>query len=329
MKRSGPRKRRGLRALLCILLVLLTAAGLSWLHRSDPADVLPVQSDNPNVTFRTGALVSAHRCGAGLAPENTMMAFENCVMSEAFRTDVYEFDLHLTADGALVLLHDDTLDRTGDVETVFGEEKVRAIDKTFDELSRLNMGAKFTDADGNQPYAGLSGDAVPANLRIVRVETVLDYLTLHGAKGFIIEIKNGGKDGKRAADQLCEILQARGLFLGSFHGEVLRYVSRVHPELRRGAGIGEVLVFCFAALINKRDFRPQYTALQIPYRQFLLNLGNTKVINYAHKNGIAVQYWTVNNAKDAEYLASIGADCLMSDYPDRIYSALYGDRAAG
>ena len=43
------------------------------------------------------------------------------------------------------------------------------------------------------------------------------------------------------------------------------------------------------------------------------------VINYAHDHGIAVQYWTVNNEKDLAYLSQMGADCIMTDYPDRLY----------
>lgn len=40
------------------------------------------------------------------------------------------------------------------------------------------------------------------------------------------------------------------------------------------------------------------------------------MVNYAHKNNIAVQYWTIDKEKDMEYLASIGADCIMTDFPN-------------
>ena len=56
----------------------------------------------------------------------------------------------------------------------------------------------------------------------------------------------------------------------------------------------------------------------MPFR-LAANLGTAKVINYAHEHGIAVQYWTVNNEKDLAYLSQMGADCIMTDYPDRLY----------
>lgn len=77
-----------------------------------------------------------------------MAAFKNCVESKDFQTDIFEFDLHITKDGVLILLHDDTLDRTSDSAEVFGEEDVRPEDKTYEELRTLNMGAKFTAQDG-------------------------------------------------------------------------------------------------------------------------------------------------------------------------------------
>ncbi len=55
----------------------------------------------------------------------------------------------------LVLLHDDTLDRTSNSAEIFGKEEARPEDYTYEELRQLNMGAKFTDEDGNTPYANI------------------------------------------------------------------------------------------------------------------------------------------------------------------------------
>ena len=94
----------------------------------------------------------------------------------------------------------------------------------------------------------------------------------------------------------------------------------MYPEIKRGAYIGEVIDFVIACLVNDKDFNPQYTVLQLPYRNIHsskgVNLGLVKFINYAHKNNIAVQYWTINNPKDMQYLKSMGADCIMTDFPN-------------
>jgi glycerophosphoryl diester phosphodiesterase len=67
-------------------------------------------------------------------------------------------------------------------------------------------------------------------------------------------------------------------------------------------------------------------ALQIPYGENaldnLINLGTREMLNYAHKNNIAVQYWTINNEEDIILLTENGADCIMTDYPQMAYEAV-------
>lgn len=238
--------------------------------------------------------------------------------------------LHITKDGVLILLHDDTLDRTSDSAEVFGEEDVRPEDKTYEELRTLNMGAKFTAQDGSTPYKGLKGDDVPDDVRIQRVEEVLDYLQAHGDFQYIIEIKNGGDLGKQGVDILYNILKERDLLddviFGTFHGEVSKYVDEKYPDLMRSAGIAEVLQFYFASFLGiKLDVN--YVALQIPYRLAGFNLGTARIINYAHSMDLAVQYWTINDPEDVKYLNSIGADCIMSDDPGMAYRAINGQNS--
>ena len=63
----------------------------------------------------------------------------------------------------------------------------------------------------------------------------------------------------------------------------------------------------------------KFDALQIPTNQYgLLMLGSERVINYAHRHNLAVQYWTINDEKDAERLIANGADCIMTDYPEMV-----------
>ena len=174
------RKHRGWKIALCVVLALVVCiAGTQtaiYFHRSEPASVKPYTGSFRYITTDGKAMVSAHRSGGDLNPEESMAAFKNCVESKDFQTDIFEFDLHITKDGVLILLHDDTLDRTSDSAEVFGEEDVRPEDKTYEELRTLNMGTKFTAQDGSTPYKGLKGDDVPDDVRIQRVEEVLDYL---------------------------------------------------------------------------------------------------------------------------------------------------------
>ena len=86
--------------------------------------------------------------------------------------------------------------------------------------------------------------------------------------------------------------------------------------------------FYFAALTGKKDFACSYDVLQLPFgdaeSSHGINLGTTTVINFAHANNLAIQYWTVNSEEDMAYLASVGADALITDYPDRTAAVLGG-----
>lgn len=317
------------RILLGIVIIAVAVAGLwafMYFHRSDPSDIKQYETTNPFIYDSTQ--ISAHRSGAGIFPEETLLAFQNCVESDAFDIDIFEFDLHITRDGVLVLLHDDELDRTSDCEYVFGETNVRPEDKTYEELRKLNMGAKFETDDGQMPYADLHGDDVPEEIRILSLSDILDYLTQHGDFNYIIEVKNSGELGMQSVDILYAELKKRDLLdhviFGSFHGEVSDYVDKEYPDMYRGAYTKEVAEFFVAALLNKQDYSPNFDVLQLPYgdmeESYGMNLGTARVINYAHKNNLAVQYWTINDERDMAYLLSIQADCIMSDYPDQLYA---------
>lgn len=312
-----------------IIAVIVIAMTISGQHHSKPENVKTYDTTNPYILEETD--ISGHRSGGGIAPEETMMAFKNCAENPNFAINVFEFDLHITKDDVLVLLHDDTLDRTSDCVEVFGEEDVRPETKTYEELRQLNMGAKFETDDGEMPYKDLKGDAVSDDLKILRLEDALDYLTSVGDYKFIIEIKNGEDLGRKGVDILHEVLVERNLvdkvIFGTFQKEISEYVDNTYTDMTRSTSIMEVLKFYGAVLTNSKSYEPPCTVLQIPYggifKTLGLNLGTAQVINYAHSHNMAVQYWTINEAEDMEYLMSIGADCIMTDYPDVLYNVKY------
>lgn len=282
---------------------------------------------NPYITEEK-ALVSAHRSGKDIAPENTMAAFEYCVETEDFNVDIYEFDLHITKDGKLILLHDSTLDRTTNSVEHFGKEGVKPSEKTYEELRELNFGENFENEEREYPYRGLRGDDIPDELRAVLLEDVLDYLESNGGFQYIIEIKDAGENGKKACDELYRILKEKDLLedvvFGTFNPDVTAYADKNYPDMLRSASIIETIVFyvlCGYGIDVGDDFF-KFEALQIPTERAIIYLNTPRIINYAHKNNIAVQYWTINDAEEVEYLNSIGADCIMSDAPDMAYDVI-------
>lgn len=324
------KKRKGGWIALAVIALLLGSILFAITHNwTEP--IVPAESDNPYITPYGVTLVSAHRSGGGIFPENTMMAFENCINTETFRTDIFEFDLHITKDGALIILHDDTLDRTTDSALVFGVSGARPEDYTLQELKALNFGAGFTDASGVKPYADLHGDQVPPNLRVATLTNVLDYLEENGGFRYIIEIKNSRSLGYLAADRLYAVLKEKDLLqkavIGTFNGEITKYIEQNYPDMLRSASIAEVIGFYLDSLfkIGRPEGHYKFTALQIPANQFFIKLGTARLVNYAHKNGLAVQYWTINDADTMRCLKSINADCVMSDVPDLAFSVLYDE----
>lgn len=333
--------KKALKVLKIVLITLLSVVGLvvlvfgssALLCTFAPGKTAPeARLTNPYITTDT-ALVSAHRSGGEIAPENTMAAFKNCIESEDFNVDVFEFDLHITSDGKLILLHDGTLDRTTDAPELFGAEGVLPAAKTYEELRQLNFGENFQDVDGSYPYRGLRGEDIPDELRAVLLSDVLDYLEANGGFRYIIEIKDGGENGFKAADELYRILSERNLIpkvvFGTFNGEVTEYVDEHYPDMLRSAGIKEVVEFYFRATfgIDTDPAHFKYEALQIPANQFVVfRLGTERVINYAHRHNIAVQYWTINEQSEIARLNEIGADCIMSDNPSMAYDTIKGTK---
>ena len=330
-----------LKVVLCVVLVLgVLIGGFLLLITHDFKDaVVEVSASagdtdrNPYIVPTGKTMISAHRSGGGIAPENTLRAFKNCVDSNGFAVDIFEFDLHITKDGQLILLHDSTFDRTSNSEEEFGREGVLPSEKTYEELLTLNLGEHFTTDSGEMPYKGLRGDEIPDDLKVVRLQDVFDYLEPYGHYSFIIEIKDGDDLGRSAADALYKILKEYDMLsravIGTFHGEISAYMDETYPDMLRSAGIKEVIDFYFSSLlgIKHADDYYKFAALQIPDDDYVFKLGTSRLVNYAHKYNIAVQYWTINDPEDVRRLSSIGADAIMSDNPDMAYSVLRGDEA--
>jgi glycerophosphoryl diester phosphodiesterase len=310
-----------------ILAILLTIAViLIALIKHDWKDTYKeYDTDNKYIVEYMDTMVSAHRSGRGIFPENTMMAIEGCLNAQDYEIDVFEFDLHITGDGELIILHDSTLDRTTDAVEYFGKEEIRPEDYTYEELRTLNFGESFETDAGEMPYKGLRGEDVPDNLRVAKLVDVLTYIQSKGDFDYIIEIKNSMELGYKAADELYRILSDLNLVdkvvVGTFNEEVSEYLDNNYPEISRSASQNEVILVYALSLfgIKTPDSVLKFDALQVPMERYGLNLANAHFVNYAHKHNLAVQYWTINDEDDMRLLQEIGADCIMSDVPDVAY----------
>ena len=287
-----------------------------------------IEGTNPYIVNDDEAAIVAHRSGGGEFPENTMRAFESVVNNEGGWVDVLEMDVQITADGKLVLLHDDTLDRTTDSTDVFGVADAKVCDYTYEELRQLNFGEGFQAEDGSYPYAGLRNDAVPDDLRATLLEDVLDYLQGKGDFDYIIEIKDSDELGYAATDELYRILIERDLLddvvVGTFNSEITEYFDSEYPDMMRSAGVTDMVGLYVDALLGI-DREPGYyafDAMEIPMSYYGQDLAEPYIVNHAHKANVAVRYWTINDEDEMRYLIGIGADAIISDYPSMVNKVL-------
>jgi glycerophosphoryl diester phosphodiesterase len=242
-------------------------------------------------------LVFAHRGGAKLAPENTLVAFAGGMDAGA---DGIECDVHLSRDGVPVVIHDTTLDRTTDESGPVGA-------RTADELARVDAGYRFA-RDGAFPFRG-GGHGVP------RLDAVLD-LVRHGR--LIIEMKQGNPALARAvATAVRRADAASRVCVGSFHRVGLEILRAEAPEIATSASEEEARWTLYRSWCRWpfRRARP-YVAFQVPQRAGRLTVISPAFIDQAHRDAARVDVWVVDEPSDIIRLLGYGVDGLISDRPD-------------
>lgn len=229
--------------------------------------------------------VIAHRGASADAPENTMAAFRRAVELGA---ECIETDLHLSRDGRLVILHDTTLERTTN-----GTGPVK--NYTLAELRELDAGRWFAPE--------FSGERLPA------IEELLDFagpadlslfLEIKGGAGYgveraVISALRGRKESK-AAVVLC------------FDASVLERIHQLDRLLMTG------LLFESDAEAMVRE------AVRVGARQIAPrgDCVTPLLISDAHRRGLKVVAWTVNEATQMRALAAAGVDGIITNYPERL-----------
>ena len=281
-------------------------------------------------------LISSHRSGKGAAPENTLMAIKSNLIYADSGSAVIEMDVQLTKDDQIVLYHSLYLDEMSDSAAYFGRKNTTVFMKTYEELRHLNMGEYFKKGD-EYPYRGLRGKNIPDDIRITLLSDVFDCIetAAPGKFRYIVEVKYPHPWAPKIVDGIYELITAYDMadrvIVASFWPDVSTYIDNHYAgKMNRSANPFEIvdLYGCYTRNddLSNEDFK--YVALQMPYywedgRLLVGNLGKAGFIDYAHKYGLSMQYWTVDRPEDAKQLADSGADLLMTNHPDRIREALY------
>ena len=253
--------------------------------------------------------VIAHRGGLGERPENTIPAFER---AQEIGVDAFELDVHLTRDDVLVVIHDDSVDRTTDASG-------KVNDLSYDQLREYDAGFSFEERSE-------SGELLyPYRERGVYIPTLEEILANFETMRILLEIK---PDDIRAAEAVCQVIREMEaldrVVVSSFHAEPLQHFRDICPDVGTSATENEVrLFFLLNRLGLERLLRPQYDSFALPLNSELPMIGNFQLIDEQLVNGAAllnipVEVWTVNEEEELLYLLNLGVSGIITDYPSRL-----------
>jgi len=238
-------------------------------------------------------VVVAHRGFSGVAPENTLVAFKKAI---EVGSDMIELDVRLSKDGEVVVIHDESVERTT-------SGKGRVIDLTVEELKRLDAGSKF--------HPSFSGERIPSLREVMQLA--------HDRIQVNIELKNG-EYGKWTFVDLAErtLLEveragmADRVFFSSFDPSILTRIKEKNHSIRTN------LIF------NKpwnsfEDVTGGQSFSTLTFRKSVLDRDQ---ISKLHQMGIKINVYTLNTEEEMELFIQWGINGIITDYPDRLIQLL-------
>jgi glycerophosphoryl diester phosphodiesterase len=236
-------------------------------------------------------LVLAHRGFSDAAPENTMAAFEAARRAGA---DGIEFDVQRTRDGELVVIHDQTVDRTTN-----GTGQVQ--DFTYKQLQGLDAGSWF--------HPSFHGERIPL------LQDVLEWgytqrMLLN------VELKTGSVPDPDLIKKTVQLIQdhnvSEQVLISSFDPASLHMVKALNPKLRIGLLYEKRLAkpWEYALWMGAFAIHPRYTHI------------TSDLVEACHSRHIRINTWTVNTLKGMRRMVNLGVDAIITNYPDRMRELL-------
>lgn len=233
--------------------------------------------------------ISAHRGGAKFAPENTLAAIQYSI---DVKSDYAEIDVQETADGEIVLLHDNWLGRTT------GERKY-IWDVTLEEVQKLDAGSSFSTK--------FKGERIPTLAEVLEV--------CRGKMRLNIEIKSNGHNADIVEKVLVIIHEAKfesNCVVTSMDYKILREIKELSPEVITGYTLPMVY-----GKMNDLEAADFFSIKHTYISEY--------VVNRAHEMGKQVCAWTTNSRKDIRKVIDCGVDNVITDNPELVRKELMGE----
>jgi glycerophosphoryl diester phosphodiesterase len=244
-------------------------------------------------------LIFAHRGASALAPENTFSAFDLAVKHEA---DVIELDVKLSADGHVVVIHDQTIDRTTNASGNVG-------DFSLAELQKLDAGSHY---DPN-----FSGEQIPSLAEVLEFYSEQIFLN--------IELTNYANPFDTLPDKVAQLLwgfrDSNRILVSSFHPIPLRRFHKLLPNVPLGFLARRGL----SGLISRSWFGEAIVPYQVLHPE--KNDVSPGLVKRMHKSAKRVHTYTVNSGERMKWLLSLGVDGIITDNPLIARQVLYDGRS--
>ena len=229
----------------------------------------------------------AHRGGASDAPENTLAAFARAI-ELGYR--YLETDVHATRDGVLMAFHDADLQRTCGIDA-------RIVDLDYADLRRARVA-------GTEPIPTLEEILLTWPHAMVNIDCKSDAAVLP-----LIDLLRSGN----ALDRTCT---------GSFSDRRLRAVREaLGPRACTSCGPREVAALRAGSWIGSR-WHTGALAVQVPVRQGPVTIIDQRFIDFAHRSGLQVHAWTIDDPAEMHRLLDLGVDGIMTDRPSALLGVL-------
>lgn len=231
-------------------------------------------------------LVWAHRGASGYAPENTMPAFEKAIEMGA---DGIELDVQLTKDGELVVIHDETIERTSN-----GKGWIK--DSSYAELSRYNY---------NRTCPEYEKVHIPTLEEVYALIKPTD-LTIN------VELKTGEVFYSELEDRVLNLSARMGVeekvLYSSFNHYTVQKIKELNPQAQTGLLYSD-------GIINPVSYG-KYVAGVDAMHPALYNLQYPGYLKDCRKQGLKVHVWTVNDELDMRMVCEAQVDAMITNYPD-------------
>lgn len=285
-----------------ITLSLILAIGIVlavWMLLAKPAP------DHPYYAERPAVMVIAHQGGNHLWPDNTLFAFQNAA---DLGVDVLEMDLHITSDNVLVIIHDESVDRTTD-----GSGEVEQM--TLAEIKALDAAYRWTRDDGaTYPHRG-QGISVP---------TLEEIFQAFPGQRMTIEIK---KTERSMAQPFCATIRKYNMqervLVASFHDERMAEFRAECPEVATSSARQETTIFVLLTKVWLGGLvSPEFHSLQVPKESSGITVMTPGFVRAAHTRNLKVEPWTINDPEQMKLYLDWGVDGMITDRPDLLLEIL-------